>query len=254
MNSRATEIKVGLAVLAAFVVLVVGIMWGKGIKLRAERYPIIVHFQNIGGLEQGALVLVNGVPKGKVRRVTLAPDHVAVQCLIDRDVRILSDYRITIETVQLMSGKVMAIYPGMDGRKVDTRLPLRGLPTFGISDVVGLIDDFSMDFKMVLANLNSVLFHMDQIVGDSANRAHLSRSLANLDRGSADAARWVAENRESLSHSITHLEGTLSSLKTVVEHSEDKIDRSLARFDSASAELQALATDLRSFAGDLREG
>jgi len=241
MDNRSTEIKVGLAVLAAFVILVVGIMWGKGIKLRSERYPIVVHFQNIGGLENGALVLVNGVPKGKVRRVTLAPDHVEVQCLIDKDVRILSDYRITIETVQLMSGKVVAIYPGTDGQEVNTDLPLRGLPTFGISEVVALIDEFSLDFKKVLGNLNSLVVNLDKIAGDSANQVHVSRSLANLDR-------------ESLTHSIAHLEGTLASLKTLVEHSESKIDQSLARFDSASAELQALASDLRAVTSDLREG
>ncbi len=254
MDNRSTEIKVGLAVLAAFVILVVGIMWGKGIKLRSERYPIVVHFQNIGGLENGALVLVNGVPKGKVRRVTLAPDHVEVQCLIDKDVRILSDYRITIETVQLMSGKVVAIYPGTDGQEVNTDLPLRGLPTFGISEVVALIDEFSLDFKKVLGNLNSLVVNLDKIAGDSANQVHVSRSLANLDRGSAAAAQWITENRESLTHSIAHLEGTLASLKTLVEHSESKIDQSLARFDSASAELQALASDLRAVTSDLREG
>jgi phospholipid/cholesterol/gamma-HCH transport system substrate-binding protein len=254
MDSRATEIKVGLAVLAAFVIIVVGIMWGKGIKLRAERYPIIVHFQGIGGLENGALVLVNGVPKGKVTRITLAPDHVAVRCLVDKDVHILSDYRVAIETVQLMSGKVVAIYPGIEGHEVNTEMPLRGLPTFGISDVVALIDEFSLDFKQVLVNMNALLLNLDRIAGDSANQVHISRSLANLDRSSAAAAQWITENRESLTHSIAHLEGTLASLQTLVEHSESKIDRSLARFDSASAALQALAGDLRAVTSDLREG
>ncbi len=254
MDSRATEIKVGLAVLAAFAVLVVGIMWGKGIKLRAERYPIEVHFQNIVGLENGALVLVNGVPKGKVTRVTLAPDHVAVRCLVDNDVRILNDYRITIETVQLMSGAVISIYPGTEGHPVDTNLPLRGLPSMGISEVVGLIDEFSEDFRKVLTNLNSVLLHLDGIVGDSANQLHISRSLANLDQGSRDAAGWITENRESLNRSISHLEGTLSSLDAVVKTSESKIGQSLAHFDSASGQLQTVATDLHLLISDLRQG
>jgi phospholipid/cholesterol/gamma-HCH transport system substrate-binding protein len=254
METRAAEIKVGIAVLAAFVVVVLGIMWGKGIKLRSERYPIIVRFQNIAGLENGALVLVNGVSKGKVTRITLAPDHVAVRCRVDKDVRILSDYRITIESVQLMAGSVVEIYPGVEGHPVDTNVPLRGLPSIGISEVVGLIDEFSADFKKVLANMNSVLIHFDEIVGDSANRLHVSRSLANLDRGSGDAAEWIAGNRQSLTRSISHLEGTLASLDAIVDRSEGKIDESLARFDSASGELQGMATDLRAFVHDLREG
>ncbi|MFH1010694.1 MAG: MlaD family protein [bacterium] len=254
METRAAEIKVGLAVLAAFAILVIGIMWGKGIKLRSDRYPIVVHFQNIAGLEKGALVLVNGVPKGKVTRVTLAPDHVAVRCLVDNDVRILSDYRVTIESVQLMAGAVVSIYPGTAGRPVDIELPLGGLPPMGISEVVGLIDEFSEDFKKVLANLNSVLIHLDDIVGDSANRVHLSRSLANLDRGSGDAAAWIAENRQSLTRSISHLEGTLASLDAVVERSEGKIGQTVARFDSASAQLQTVATDMHLLITDVRQG
>jgi phospholipid/cholesterol/gamma-HCH transport system substrate-binding protein len=254
METRAAEIKVGLAVLAALVVVVLGVMWGKGIKLRAERYPITVRFQNIAGLENGALVLVNGVSKGKVTRITLAPDHVAVVCSVDNDVRILSDYRITIATVQLMSGAVITIYPGREGHPVDTSQPLRGLPPVGISEVVGLIDEFSEDFKKVLANLNSVLIHLDEVVGDSANRLHFSQSLANLDRGSSEAADWIAENRQSLTNSITHLENTLASLDAIVGRSQGKIDESLARFDSASAELQGVATELRSFVHDLSEG
>lgn len=254
MDRHATEIKVGLAVLTAFVVLVIGIMWGKGIKFRADRFPIEIHFQNIGGLENGALVLVNGVPKGKVTRITLAPDHVAVYCLIDKDVRLLTDYRIAIETVQLMSGKVVAIYPGIDGHTVHTDLPLRGLPTMGISDVVGLIDEFSMDFKVVLLNLNSLLVHLDGIIGDSANQVHFSRSLANLDRGTADVSQWIADNRASLTRSITHLENTLASFEDLAKRSEDRLDHSLTQFDSASVQLKALATDLQQITSDLREG
>jgi phospholipid/cholesterol/gamma-HCH transport system substrate-binding protein len=254
MDSRATEIKVGLVVLASLIILIVGIMMGKGIKLRSDRYPIEVHFQNVAGLENGAIVLVNGVPKGKVAHVTLAPDHVAVRCLVDKDVRILTDYRITIETVQLMSGSVLSITPGVEGHSVDTSMPLRGLPSLGISEVVALIDEFSGDFKKVLANLNSVLLHLDGIVGDSANQLHLSRSLANIDRGSSDAASWIAENRASLSRSITHLENTLSSLDGVVDNSKGKINESLSRFDSASGQLQSVTTDLRLLISDIRQG
>lgn len=254
MSRHASEIKVGLAVLAAFVVLIVGIMWGKGIKFRAERYPIIVHFQNSGGLENGALVLVNGVPKGKVTRITLAPDHVAVRCLIDKDVRLLTDYRISIETVQLMSGKVVTIIPGTEGHPVNTDIPLRGLPSMGISDVVALIEEFSDDFKMVLANMNSVLLHLDLIVGDSLNRVHLSRSLANLDRSSAETVKLIAENRESLSRTIMSLQKTLEILEGVAGRSEGKLDRSLAQFDTTTALLQALVGDLRGITGSIQAG
>ncbi len=254
MNRHTTEIKVGLAVLAAFAVLIVGIMWGKGIKFRAERYPIIVHFQNSAGLENGALVLVNGVPKGKVTRITLAPDHVAVRCLIDKDVRLLTDYRIVIETVQLMSGKVVTILPGTDGHLVHTEIPLRGLPSMGISDVVALIDEFSDDFRMVLTNMNSVLTNLDLIVGDSANQIHLSRSLSNLDRSSAETVQLIAENREALSRTIMRLENTLEILEGVAESSKGKLDRSFAKIDTTTALLQALAGDLRGITGSIQAG
>ncbi len=254
MNRHATEIKVGLAVLAAFVILILGIMWGKGVKFRAERYPIIVHFQNSAGLENGALVLVNGVPKGKVTHIKLAPDYVAVRCLIDKDVRLLSDYRIVIETVQLMSGKVVTILPGIDGHPVHTEIPLRGLPSMGISDVVALIDEFSDDFRMVLTNMNSVLVHLDLIVGDSANRVHLSRSLVNIDRSSAETVQLIAENRESLGRTIMSLENTLEILEGVAARSEGKLDRSLAQFDTTTALLQALVGDMRGITGSIQAG
>ncbi|MFH1861374.1 MAG: hypothetical protein ABH878_01060, partial [bacterium] len=67
MKKPLSEAKVGITVLLALAILVVSILWGKQVRLTTGAVEFNVLFDDIVGLEKGAVVLVNGMKKGRVK-------------------------------------------------------------------------------------------------------------------------------------------------------------------------------------------
>lgn len=130
------ELKVGITVLVSLVILVGGIMWGKGFRLQAKRYNFTVMFKNTGGLEDGANVLANGVVKGHVTDIEFNEGFVKVSATIDKDVTIYSDYAVTIEAPTVMAGQVLNVTTGTMQPQIDVTQPLQGTDPQGMSTIV----------------------------------------------------------------------------------------------------------------------
>jgi len=89
---RALEIKVGFTVFIAGVILIIGLMWFQGFKISRDYYELHAVFPQVGGIDPGDEVNVNGVERGSVKSVSLRESDVLVTMEIDSDTRIASDY------------------------------------------------------------------------------------------------------------------------------------------------------------------
>jgi phospholipid/cholesterol/gamma-HCH transport system substrate-binding protein len=245
MNRKGSEIRVGITVLAALAVLIGGIMWGKGYKLTSSRYPRIVYFDNISGLETGARVLVNGVNKGKVDEIKLLPDHVEVQIQLDNDVAIYTDARIYIDSPDLMGGKVISIFPGTSGVRVPLNKPLKGSAGVGISDLVSIAASMKGDVKELLTNLNTTLVSINQTVSDKQMRENLRVSLANLSQTSTRLDKLVAEASPHVSSIASNLDSTVQDVQTVIGDQKTKAIKTLDDLETVASDLKGAVADLK---------
>ncbi len=105
-------------VMGAVVLIVAGVFisfaW-RTAEIRAENgYPLTARFAQVGGLERGADVRVNGIKVGTVSDVRLDPDSLdAVVSLTIRDpVALPTDTAVMIESDGLLGGKYVRLKPG----------------------------------------------------------------------------------------------------------------------------------------------
>ena len=78
MNSeKKTEIKVGITVLVALVVLILVYGWANNFSLNSNKM-LYIQFPTVAGLEIGDLVSVNGVRKGLVESITSDDNYALV--------------------------------------------------------------------------------------------------------------------------------------------------------------------------------
>jgi phospholipid/cholesterol/gamma-HCH transport system substrate-binding protein len=251
VEPKRTEIKVGIAVLVSLVILVVGVMWGKGYRLRTARYPIEVVFENVAGLETGCNVLANGVIKGRVTKISLREGHVMVRAAVDKNVMLYSDYRITIESPTVMAGKVLALYPGSKPPLADISKPLRGEPPLGVGEAVTIFQNISEDFSTALHNLNTLMVNLNIIVGDTANQRNVSGLLSDAGEAARTTNQWLNENRGDLTQIVSRLKTTLDATELLVHTTEARLNATLDSVDSTTAQISALTVSLRSIADEI---
>ncbi len=251
MDSKRNEIKVGIAVLLSLIILIGGVMWGKGYRLRASRYNIEVIFSNVGGLEPGSNVLANGVVKGRVTGVELRGGKVHVRAAIDQNVILMSDYRITIESPTMMAGKVLMVLPGEKTPPAEITQPLTGQDPMGMSEAVGIIEDVTDEFRLALKNVNTLVISLNTIVGDTANQDNIA-GLLKESRGAAQTTNeWLTENRERLTATLVRLDEAIASLQSLSTNAENRLTGTLTKADSALSEITVLGAKLRELAAKL---
>ncbi|MCX6601230.1 MAG: MlaD family protein [bacterium] len=251
MESKRSEIKVGIAVLVSLVILVVGVMWGKGFRLRSARYGIEVIFDNVAGLETGCNVLANGVIKGRVTNILLREGHVMVRAAVDKNVMLYSDYRVTIESPTVMAGKVLALYPGSKLPPADVSKPLRGEPPLGMGEAVTIFQNISEDFSTALHNLNTLMVNLNVIVGDTVNQRNVSGLLSDAGGAARTTDQWLSENRDELTDIVTRLKTTLDATELLVHTTEARLNATLNGVDSTTAQISALTASLRAIADQI---
>ena len=86
MKDSRQEIQVGLAIIAAVVVLVAGLMWFQGYRYDRDSVRVTVQFPAVGGLGAGDPVHVRGIPLGKVESVGLDGTGVRVELRLQGEV------------------------------------------------------------------------------------------------------------------------------------------------------------------------
>jgi phospholipid/cholesterol/gamma-HCH transport system substrate-binding protein len=250
MDARQNEIKVGLAVLISIAILIGGIIWGKGYSLRTSRYPIQVEFNNVGGLESGTNVLANGVVKGKVTGISLIGGKVYVKAVVDKNVTLFSNYRITIESPTVMAGKVLALEPGDKLPLADVTKPLRGQPPLGVGEAVTIFENLSEDIQTALHNLDTLILNLNKVAGDSMNQRHVSDLLTDASGVAHQSNEWLSENHERLTGTLTQLEDAVTSMNALIHSTEARLQSTMNGVDSTASQISSLTSAVRDIVND----
>nr|MCU0329979.1 MlaD family protein [Candidatus Kapabacteria bacterium] len=122
--SRRIEVRVGLVSIVAIVLLVVGILLGKGVSLSGTRQIVSVQLEHSGGLENGSPVVVNGVKRGLVTEVRNEQGGVVAIAEIDGISDLREDVSARVSILEITGGKKLEITPGTRGSyRVGTVIP-----------------------------------------------------------------------------------------------------------------------------------
>jgi phospholipid/cholesterol/gamma-HCH transport system substrate-binding protein len=286
MRNIRAEVISGIAIVAAFIILVFGYIFLKNVAIGAGMYEVGVRFQDASGLEVGDPVHVRGLKIGKVRRIGLENLQIRVTLQLDGDIPLPKDSHIQIRDMGLMGEKSIDIIPGTSGTTLQDGETITGSVTSGLTDLTGSLEGLTKQAEELLTELQSVLKNtMDTDsqrdlkitlanMGDLSaklndNAAHVTSTMANLDRlsgnmdGILDRRRAQIEGTISNVHDATaDLDGTiakldksLASLQSVmnkVDNAEGTVGKLISR-DDLHADLSELVNELQILAQDLKQ-
>lgn len=254
-----SEIKVGVFIFVAVVIVTATIFWSKGFIMGKDKRDMVAFFSAVSSLSFGDPVTVNGVVKGKVNNIELVGDSVKVDFSLEKDVVIKTDYSIEVASPELMGGKVLYIKPGKEINQIDYKRPLTGVNGADISTIMKAASDMAGDVKTLISkfnktadNLDLVLVNINELVGDKRLQGDLKNTLSNLAVTSNNLNGLVADSRKNVNNLSDNADKTLKSVNTLLDDTTPEIKNTFKDVQTLTVKFDSLVTNLNLIVSDIQ--
>lgn len=253
MPSRRSEIQVGLALVLALVVLVVGLSWFESYQLGASYQQVRVTFESVGGLGAGDPVEVRGISMGKVTKVALDPIGVSVELRLHGDVVLHDNAVFTLGSAGIMGERMVSVEPGSGTRVDPATHSFEGVYQAASTELVGQFEDFN-------ARIMEFLDHADSVLIQLQRDKLLVRALESTADAATTAAQVLGDNREDLARASKAMADLSVRFSTFMEEHEEDLSagaKGLARatdsLDSLSSQMQTVLAGTQDVITALKE-
>jgi phospholipid/cholesterol/gamma-HCH transport system substrate-binding protein len=209
MNTRKTEMIVGLFAIVIFILLTfMTFKVGEFTIGKKPGYVVYAYFRDTAGLYEQTKVKIAGVDAGTLEKIALINGVAQLTLRMDTGVTLYSDASAGIRTTGLLGDKFLEVKVGSTP------------PVLKDGDTITNIEEF-IDIDDMFQNLDDLAANVNQVV-------------ATLNE---------PDTKNAFRDSVKNLRDITESLKTVITGNEDRLDRILARIDSLTGSLDDLVAE-----------
>ena len=237
------EFKIGFFAIASIIALVFGVNYLKGINILNDNRDFYAVYENIGGLQVGSPVLVNGYKVGMVSNIDLLTEqnqNLLVTISLDREFDMATNTVCKIVNQDLMGTKGISLLLGDNDELITSGDTL-------ISGIEGSLQDevnaqilpLKNKAEELIGSIDSVMMIVTAVLNKDT-RDNLRNSLSSLDKTfelmsqtMVKVDRMVDINDERIAKVVKNLESITSNL----ESSNGEIKNILTNFSSLSDSL-----------------
>jgi phospholipid/cholesterol/gamma-HCH transport system substrate-binding protein len=261
--NRRNEITVGVVLILAVVLLVLGTFWLQGLRFGSEEREVNARFSEVAQLLEGSKVKFRGVPIGRVERIRLEEGGagVIVTMTIEADVSLPQDPAVMLAPeslfgdwqAEIISRRMYATYDYAEPMQSDM-LPGYTLPD--MSRLTAVADEIATNLATIsnrveLAFTEETALNIREAI-ENIQRA--SSELAGLVSSQQLAIEEVSENLELTSEAAGQAAQTMQRAFAEVESAiaggrllniVSNVERTSARTDSLVALLVDASRELR---------
>ncbi len=245
MASKNIEIKVGLLVIVSALIVIGAIYIAKGYRYGQKFYSVSVWFPEVGALATGDLVSISGVPKGKVKELTLSEGGVLVRMDIASDVVLKEDAQFTVKNIGLMGERFIAVRPGVAAKNLDLTVPDIGMFDAGIPEVMGMMGE-------VIIKMNDLAGLLQKTVISPATLDKFSETVTSLRDVTAALERATDRNLPKIDSTVNDFAALARNVRVGLERNTPYIDTGSQNFAAASKRLMAMLTDMETASAKLK--
>jgi phospholipid/cholesterol/gamma-HCH transport system substrate-binding protein len=261
------ELKVGLFVFIGLVVLAVLLIgFSKGTTLFRSTYTILLHLNDVVGLQRNADVLMSGVKVGSVSAISLAPGgkSVTISLRIYREYAIHKDATFRLEQSGFLGDQYVAIQPNENKKSpfadMDEAIADQA---FSIQAAARTATGFVERLDHSLSRLDETLDQVRRLVINEETLTNLSSTVASLRQVSEKASITVnnvnsllASNGPALNRSGSNLvvfteqmNQFASGLNDVLKTNSGDIHQVLKNVEDSTEQMNAILSDVRAGKG-----
>ena len=214
------EIKIGGVAVLAVLIIYVGIIFLKGLKLFNNDVSYFVEITDVQGMPTASPVRANGLTVGSVKAITFNPQkqNITVEINIDPRFQIPQGTSVYM-TKEMLGSATMNLKLGPDPTKLlqpgDT---LIGAPMVDLMTSAG---DMLPQVEAMLPKVDSILTALNTLVNDPA----LSTSMHNMESVSADLKITTARINSLLGRDVPQLMAKTNNICTNLETTTNTLNQ-----------------------------
>ena len=224
------EFKIGFFAIASIIALVFGVNYLKGINILNDNSDFYAVYENIGGLQVGSPVLVNGYKVGMVSNIDLLTEqnqNLLVTISLDKEFDMAKNTVCKIVNQDLMGTKGIALILG------DTDELVRGGDTL-ISGIEGSLQD------EVNAQILPLKNKAEELIGSIDSVMMIVTAVLNKD------------TRDNLRNSLSSLDKTFELMSQTMVRVDSMVDINDDRIAKVVKNLESITSNLESSNGEIK--
>ena len=224
------EFKIGFFAIASIIALVFGVNYLKGINILNDSRDFYAVYENIGGLQVGSPVLVNGYKVGMVSNIDLLTEknqNLLVTISLDKEFDMATNTVCKIVNQDLMGTKGIALLLGDADELITSGDTL-------ISGIEGSLQD------EVNAQILPLKNKAEELIGSIDSVMMIVTAVLNKD------------TRENLRNSLSSLDKTFELMSQTMVKVDSMIDINDERIAKVVKNLESITSNLESSNGEIK--
>jgi len=230
------ELKIGLLAIVAIIILVFGINYLKGKNILNNNRNFYAVYENIGGLQIGSSVMVNGYKVGMVSDITLLIENnqnLLVTINIEQEFDMASNTVCKIVNQDLMGTKGIALMLGDASDLLEIGDTL-------ISDIEGTLQaEVNAQILPLKNKAEELISSIDSVV--TVITAVLSK----------DARESLTKSLESLDHTFSTMSRTMTKVNQIVDQNDERISSIVKNLEANNDEITNILKNFSDLSDDI---
>lgn len=234
MKKANVDLIVGASILFSLIILITGVLWLKEVSVSRKLVAYAVLFPNVGTLQAGDPVMVNGIPKGSVKNLDIRNNMVMTVFDLDRNIRLTDSCQVTVQNIGLMGERGVGITLVSAGTTVP---PVRGKDTTylkgyfdtGIAEAMGMVGTVLSEVRVLAGNVSRII---DQTVGAPSFSQTFTVLLSRLDTITSTGQSIIVDNEPKLDSIVKQVKYLTTELNVIVKSSKTRINNIISNGDT----------------------
>jgi phospholipid/cholesterol/gamma-HCH transport system substrate-binding protein len=247
MNTRSTDVKVGITVIAAAVILILGVAWIGQFRMSRHYEAYTVYFTDVGGLNPGDPVTIAGLEMGKVGPMAFEADRVKTELLLQQGVTLKQDCSVEIRSIGLMGEKFIYIVPGKTAAVIPPGAVIQGQYKAGLTEMTIVMEEVMNEIKGLSQAVRKIL-------ATEEDTHTVSQTLARVNELTDELLALIRDNKEDLRSTARSLRQASDNVNDILGGRKQEIIDGIDGLARASASLDSLSQALRSVMASLERG
>lgn len=256
------EVKTGIIVIGGILLFILGFSYLKSTPLFDDSKTLYAIYPNVGGLQAGTQVSVNGFSVGTVNNIRFKDEtgNLLVTFTVNNDFDFSENSKAELFDTGIIGGKGIQIIPIFDGAPMaksgDT---LQSSTRPGLTELVQTsLNPLKNKVEGAVLNADSLMMNVNQVLDESTKR-DLRESIAGLSQlmkslqGSADVLNGILnDNKGKLDSSLTNFRALTNNFAKLSDSLNNAgLGRTLASLESTVANLDNLMARINQGDGTL---
>jgi phospholipid/cholesterol/gamma-HCH transport system substrate-binding protein len=251
------EIKVGVFMVSAIVLLYFGFSFLKGIDFFSSQRRYFAVYENIDKLTESNQIFLNGLAVGRVSDITIMPNkqnEVLVEMAIDSEVK-LNNETIAILSSDFLGTKSILLELGNGKTQLKQNDTLKATLDKGMAELLAQAAPVASSLQATLVKVNNILSNLEKntaqldrmFEGLAATPKLINGTLITVQGKVVDLADNAKSVTQNLNTTLDALKPTLQNFRTLSDSLKDlRLGGTLNRTEQAITKLNETLTRLNS--------